>query len=462
MGIVVQKFGGTSIGTGERMKEVTRIIADSLKQHPVIGVVSAMSGTVKAEGTTSLILKASENAARGQPFRKELEKIKANHLSALEQAVASPALRQPVEVAIRDELNRMAGLLRAIQVIRELPLRSNDVLLGAGERLSARIFSACLNDTGTPSIVVDLSNVVEEGETEVNPAFYERLQQRIAEACRADPATVAVATGYFGFMPGGLLRNVGRGYTDFTAAMISAGMGRERVDEMQVWKEVDGIFTADPRKVPNATVLPRISPTEASELTYFGSEVLHPFTMERVVAAGIPIRIKNTFHPRAPGTVIIARTDEVMPARVTAVTAKRGLAIVTVHSNRMYNAYGFLSNVFNVLRDTSIVVDLVSTSEVSISFTMDRPQDLERVEKSLLPFGTVEIARDRAILSVVGEGMKFVPGTSGQMFSALGAAGVNIEMISQGASEINISCVIKEDDAERGLQAVHRTFLEHP
>jgi len=459
MGIIIQKFGGTSVGTGERMKDVARIIAASMEQQPVIGVVSAMSGTVKSEGTTSLILRAAENAAKGQPFRKELEKIKNHHLTALGQAVGSPDWRQPVEVAIRDELNRMAGLLRAIQVIRELPTRSHDVLLGAGERLSARILSACLNDRGTPSAYVDLSNIVEEQETQVDPAFYQRLQNRIAEVCLPEPETVPIVTGFFGFMPGGLLRNVGRGYTDFTAALISAGLGRERVDEMQVWKEVDGIYTADPRKVPTATVLQRISPNEASELTYFGSEVLHPFTMERVVAVGIPIRIKNTFHPESPGTVIVSR-GELAPARVTAVTAKRGLAIVTVHSNRMYNAYGFLSNVFNVLRDTSIVVDLVSTSEVSISFTMDRPEDLERVEKSLRPFGTVDIARGRAILSVVGEGMKFVPGTAGQMFNALGAAGVNIEMISQGASEINISCVIKEEDAERGLQAVHKSFLE--
>lgn len=459
MGIVVQKFGGTSVGTGERMKDVARIIAASMERQPVIGVVSAMSGTVKSEGTTSLILRASEQAAQGQPFRKELEKIKSHHLTALEQAVTSPEWRTPVEVAIRDELNRMASLLRAIQVIRELPVRSRDVLLGAGERLSARILSACLNDRGTPSAYVDLSNIVDEQETEVDPAFYQRLQAKIAEACLPEPETVPIVTGFFGFLPGGLLRTVGRGYTDFTTALISAGLGRERVDEMQVWKEVDGIFTADPRKVPTATVLPRISPTEASELTYFGSEVLHPFTMERVVSVGIPIRIKNTFHPEGDGTVIVSRGEQA-PARVTAVTAKRGIAIVTVHSNRMYNAYGFLSNVFNTLRDSSIVVDLVSTSEVSISFTMDRPEDLGRVEKALLPYGTLEMVRDRAILSVVGEGMKYVPGTAGQMFSALGTAGVNIEMISQGASEINISCVIKEKDTERGLLAVHKCFLE--
>jgi aspartate kinase len=211
--------------------------------------------------------------------------------------------------------------------------------------------------------------------------------------------------------------------------------------------------------VPSASVLERISPMEASELTYFGSEVLHPFTMERVVTAGIPIRIKNTFRPEAPGTMIVSRREEAA-ARVTAVTAKRGIAVVTVQSNRMYNAYGFLANVFNVLEKLGVVVDLVSTSEVSLSFTVDRQDGLERIRQALAPLGSVEVAQGRAILSMVGEGMKFVPGTAGQMFSALGAAGVNIEMISQGASEINISCVIKEEDTERGLRAVHQSFLE--
>jgi aspartate kinase len=459
MGIVVQKFGGTSVGTGERMRDVARIIAKSFEERPVIGVVSAMSGTTKSEGTTSLILRASEQAAQGHAFRKELEKIKSHHLAALEAVVRAPELRQPVEIAIRDELNKMASLLKAIQVIRELPTRPRDVLLGAGERLSARLLAACLTDQGAPAAYTDLSDIVDEHETEVDPGFFQRVQARIAEACLPRPDTVTIVTGFFGMVPGGLLRAVGRGYTDFTAALVAAGLGRERVDELQVWKEVDGIFTADPRRVPSASVLERISPMEASELTYFGSEVLHPFTMERVVTAGIPIRIKNTFRPEAPGTMIVSRREEAA-ARVTAVTAKRGIAVVTVQSNRMYNAYGFLANVFNVLEKLGVVVDLVSTSEVSLSFTVDRQDGLERIRQALAPCGSVEVAQGRAILSMVGEGMKFVPGTAGQMFSALGAAGVNIEMISQGASEINISCVIKEEDTETGLRAVHKSFLE--
>jgi aspartate kinase len=238
--------------------------------------------------------------------------------------------------------------------------------------------------------------------------------------------------------------------------MIAAGLGNQRCDEMQVWKEVDGIFTADPRKIPNARALSRISAAEAGELTYFGSEVLHPFTMERVVAANVPIRIKNTFKPEAPGTVITQYDDD--PGQVTAVTAKRGITVLTIESNRMVNAYGFLARVFSVLERQGVVVDLVSTSEVSISCTIEKREDAQRAQADLAELGNVTLASGKAILAIVGEGMKFTPGTAGKLFKTLGDSSCNIEMISQGASEINISCVVKEDDVPRAMQAVHDAF----
>jgi aspartate kinase len=181
--------------------------------------------------------------------------------------------------------------------------------------------------------------------------------------------------------------------------------------------------------------------------------------MERVVSANVPIRIKNTLHPDAPGTVITAHGEE-RPAQVTAVTVKRGITVVTIHSNRMFNAYGFLARVFNALERHGVVVDLVSTSEVSISCTVERLEDAERAKTDLEKVGQVYLTPGRAILAMVGEGMKYAVGTAGKMFATLGAAGVNIEMISQGASEINISCVVKEEDAEKGLRAIHKGFME--
>jgi aspartate kinase len=461
MPLIVQKFGGTSVGTGERMGRVADIIQRTRQARGVIAVVSAMSGTVKAEGTTSLLLEAGDLAVKGLPFEVPLEKLEANHRQAVVTALASLELREEVQRWIETELSWLRSFLEALQVIRELSPRSQDVLMATGERFSAYLLTAVLRDRGIPTAFVDLTYVVPEEEHEVAPGFFRRLQERLATQCAPVDNEVPVVTGFFGMVPGGLLRAVGRGYTDFTAALITAGLGRARVEELQVWKEVDGVYTADPRRVPTARVLPSITPTEASELTYFGSEVLHPFTMERVVAAQVPIRIKNTFNPGAPGTMILPRDDAgELPQRVTAVTAKRGITVFTITSNRMYNAYGFMSRVFEVLAKGGVVVDLIATSEVSLSFTVEHHEDLVRALPALRELGEVLVTPGRAILAMVGEGMKYAKGTAGRMFTSLGAAGVNIEMISQGASEINISCVIKEEDAEVGLKAVHRAFLE--
>jgi aspartate kinase len=461
MKIIVQKFGGTSVGSGERLGNVADIIQQTLKTHQVVAVVSAMSHADKAKGTTSLLLQASDQATRGEPFWRAIRTLRSQHLAAVAEAVTRPSLREELERFIHSELERLQGFLKAIQVIRELSPRSEDILLATGERLSARLLTGTLKSRGVPAETVDLTNIVPDEERGASPRFFRRLQARMAEACRPAPNRVPIVTGFFGLIPGGLLHVVGRGYTDFTAALISAGLGRKEAEEMQVWKEVDGIFTADPRRVPGARVLERISPVEASELTYFGSEVLHPFTMERVVAARIPIRIKNTFNPAAPGTVIL-HSRQKQKARITAVTAKRGITIFSVESNRMYNAHGFMARVFKVLEDYAVSVDLISTSEVSISCTVDRVDELERARPALEELGAVSVTTGRAILAMVGEGMKYAVGTAGKMFSTLGSNGINIEMISQGASEINISCVIKETDAEKGLRVIHEAFLEAP
>ena len=461
MSIIVQKYGGTSVGTGERLAHVAGIIGDTLKRRRVIAVVSAMSGTVKSKGTTNLLLQAGDRAVKGKSFQEPLAKLQAGHLEALQEAVSAPKRRKETRAWLEEQLAWLTTFLGGIQVIRELSPRSTDILVATGERFSARLLVAALQDQGIGAEAVDLTYAVPEKEREVDPAFFRRVQKHLASHCNPTKSKVPVVTGFFGMVPGGLMRTVGRGYTDFTSALISAGLGRDAVEELQVWKEVDGVFTADPRRVKTARVLGQITPTEASELTYFGSEVLHPFTMERLVAAKIPIRIKNTFNPEGSGTVIARRdAKDAKAKRVTAVTAKGGITVVTVTSNRMYNAYGFLAGVFNTLAGHGVVVDLVATSEVSISFTVDRLDEIEKARPRLKELGAVEIAPGRAILAMVGEGMKYAKGTAGLMFSSLGVSRVNIEMISQGASEINISCVVTEKDVEKGLRAIHQAFLE--
>jgi len=293
--------------------------------------------------------------------------------------------------------------------------------------------------------------------------------------------------GYFGVVPGSLLKQVGRGYTDLCAALCAVGLAAA---ELQIWKEVDGIFSADPRKVPTARLIPSITPDEAAELTYYGSEVIHPFTMEQVIRAEIPIRIKNVENPTGGGTVIYPQSDspvasvdgveQLRPVKrfpqhlPTAVTIKDSIVIINIHSNRKTISHGFLARIFGTLDKFGVIVDLISTSEVHVSMAIHASlmrRDIDKMVKELRKSGTVRhssvasalrrecrapppfprmtlirqlplqvtVLKDMAILSLVGRLQNMV-GISGRMFTTLAEGNVNIEMISQGASEINISC----------------------
>lgn len=336
--------------------------------------------------------------------------------------------------------------------------------------------------------------------------FYKTAVATFAKKLLACEDRVPVVTGFFGNVPGSLIDgDVGRGYTDLCAALCAVGLGAE---ELQVWKEVDGIFTADPSKVPTARLLSSITPSEAAELTFYGSEVIHHLTMDQVIYAQppIPIRIKNVKNPNGQGTIVIpdpvlsashqlhrSRPSETLaqkaPKRPTAVTIKDNISVINVHSNKRSISHGFFARVFSILDKHSISVDLISTSEVHVSLAIHsastRIEAFSSAEKSLKECGDVSVLSDMAILSLVGADMKNMVGVAGRMFSTLGEHNVNLEMISQGmhwlfisqylcvcfslltccigASEINISCVIDAKDASRAMNVLHThlfTFLD--
>ncbi|KAF8329424.1 Aspartate/glutamate/uridylate kinase [Cantharellus anzutake] len=358
-----------------------------------------------------------------------------------------------------------------------------------------------LRDRGIDSEYISLENILpnDEGDRftfgegdQLDQWFYDRLSAVMGERIRRCGSKVPVVTGFFGPVPGSLLRQIGRGYTDLAAALLAAGL---EASELQIWKEVDGIFTADPRKVPTARLIPIISPEEAAELTYYGSEVIHPFTMEQVIRRDIPIRIKNVENPQGGGTVIHPDPDEslefmsrlpsgsVTPEEIsvsrvhslssptstkhrrlpTAVTIKENIAIVNVNSNRKTVSRGFFAKIFGLLDKFGLVVDLISTSEVHVSMAMDDSLEkrlFDRLLQELSKSGSVSVRRRMAILSLVGKKMHHMIGISGRMFTALADGNINIEMISQGASEINISCVIDGQDAVKALNLIHQTCLQ--
>ncbi|CBQ70264.1 probable HOM3-L-aspartate 4-P-transferase [Sporisorium reilianum SRZ2] len=450
-------------------------------------------------------------------FNATVDRILSDHIASARKAVTKDKqLLQQLESDIADDCDRLRDFLLAAKIIQEISPKSKDIIIGVGERLSCRIAVGALRDAGVDAELVTLESIVDpsfsahavqdaQGEFTLDQAFYDALSDALGERLKACTG-VPVVTGYFGNVPGSLLSQIGRGYTDLCAALCAVGVGAK---ELQIWKEVDGVFTADPRKVPTARLIPSITPEEAAELTYYGSEVIHPFTMEQAIKKAIPIRIKNVENPGGQGTVIFpdvpeghdSAEDKLVDGHVdqpqppltpsasksnfsawgtsaiteaarpvmgerklpTAVTIKDNVLVLNVHSNRKTVSHGFFAKIFGTLDKYGVVVDLISTSEVHVSMAMAaglRPRTLEKVKLDLQKVGTVSVLRDMAILSLVGKHMRNMVGVAGRMFTVLAEGNVNIEMISQGASEINISCVLHEKLAVKALNLIHYSVLE--
>ncbi|KAI5815991.1 Aspartate/glutamate/uridylate kinase [Pyronema omphalodes] len=482
-GWVIQKFGGTSVGKFPK-QIAENIVGVHMQHHKIAIVCSARSTDTKAEGTTNRLIKAAEEALKpGSKLYVEIvDAILQDHIKTAKELIDNEAILEELEKDIETECARLASFLGAAQIIDEISPKTKDVIIGTGEKLSCLFMTALLKDGGIDAEYVNLENIVSAAYTAkctLNQEFYDALAKNLAERIEACGNRLPVVTGYFGVVPGSLLTSIGRGYTDLCAALLAVGLD---ADELQVWKEVDGIFTADPRKVVTARLIPVITPEEAAELTYYGSEVIHPFTMEQVIRARIPIRIKNVENPTGEGTMIfpdtVARKGEETPSemprhfrkhsvdmllqprhlRPTAVTTKNHIVVLNVHSNRKSLSHGFLAGIFSILDKHQLCVDLISTSEVHVSMALQaeiRDDAVKSAVEELKKYGSVDIIRDLVILSLVGKQMKKMVGIAGRMFSTLAKANVNIEMISQGASEINISCVIAEKDAIRAMNVLH-------
>jgi aspartate kinase len=374
----------------------------------------------------------------------------------------------------------LAKILQSAQHLEEVSRGVENKIISKGEKLACRYMVTLLQDKNVPAQFVDLSDVFKRYNVPdlTEDGAYKELALAIGQEVIACGDKVPIITGYFGHVPEGLLHSIGRGYTDLCAALVAIGTS---ASELQIWKEVDGIFTADPRKVPTARLLPSVSPSEAAELTFYGSEVIHPFTMEQVIKARIPIRIKNVMNPRGTGTVILPDPESVndplrpklfrgrsssslstmnQPKRPTAVTIKHSIVVLNIHSNRRTRAHGFLANIFSILDRHHLSVDLISSSEVHVSMALHseysmlsgngaqtpgghlndsdelKIQDLRLhgAVEDLAKLGTVDLVADMAIVSLVGKQLKNMTGISGKFFSVLGDNNINIEMISQGSS----------------------------
>ncbi|KAI0180001.1 aspartate kinase [Hypoxylon sp. FL1284] len=517
---LVQKYGGTSLG-----KLLDSICCNIIPQyamgHNLIIVCSALSGTLKASGTTSLLLQCIACAELGVDSQKRLielvDLIRDNHLNALQVFASSPTravmhtqVHEDTVVGIRKECEGLKRFLLAAQIVGELSPRSKDRVISLGEKLACMIVAACLTSIGTPAKPVFLDSIISSafGSSihdqvaaleRLGPKFYHVLADQIGGKIRQCGQQIPIVTGFFGIMPDSLLQTVGRGYSDLCAAMCAVAV---RAEELQIWKEVDGIFTADPRKVPSARLLSTVTAEEATELTYYGSEVIHPLTMDQISDACIPLRLKNVFKPSGNGTIIYPSASKSAPLspaspssgssegssretipvssfmltngyhgtqqerrKPTAVTVKDDILLINVVCNRNTKSQGFLTQVFDRLERNKIPVDLVATSERHVSLAVQSPGDpstLLKLKEELERFGQVAVTTHMSIVTVVGHKMRNMTGVCNETLSALASAQISIYLTSQGASTISMSLLVSADDAFAAMNAIHSRVLKIP
>ena len=451
----VLKFGGTSVGDGARIGEVAGLVA-SRGGDPCLVVVSAMAGVtdllVGLKNSSSGRDRAAVEAARGI--------LAERHHDALDGLGLPPSDRDAARNALEAELRRVEELCSGIFLLEEVSPRTSDALLSLGEMMSSRLVAAALRARGTDAVWIDPREILATDATHGAALADEKETARRVSA-RVVPALAAgrtaVTGGFVGASPDGSTTTLGRGGSDYSAALLGAALhdaGRA-VSRIEIWTDVDGILTADPLVVPAARLVPEVSSAEAAELAFFGAKVLHPATIRPAVARGIPVAVKNTFRPGCPGTVV--RRDA-PGGGVRAVAMRKGVAALFVGSPRMLLAHGYAARVFSVFERHRVSVDVIATSEVSISITVDEKAALAGVVRDLSEFAEVSLLPHLAVVSVVGRGLRSTAGVAGRVFGSLGD--VNVVLISQGASDTNLTFVVDANDGPEALRRLHREFFE--
>ena len=449
--MIVCKFGGTSIQDAEAMERVACVIKQRVKQKPIV-VASAMGRT------TDGLLKAASLAADGkkQEALEQVTRLREKHLRET-QKLLSGSSRGDVLDAISLHFKEVGTLMRGLAVLGELTPRSMDTIASFGERLSTLILAHVFEERGIRSQLMDSRQciITDENFTRAAPLF-ELTEAAIRE--QLGPAVkngrVPVVQGFIGSTRNGITTTIGRGGSDYTAAIVGAALDAY---DIQIWTDVDGIMTTDPRMVPEARRVKVISFDEAAELAYFGARVLHPATILPAVRKKIPVHVLNSYKPDQDGTLI---TDETPPCEnpVKSIAYKKGITIVNIASTRMLMAHGFLKKIFEIFDLHKTPVDVVSTSEVSVSLTLDDTSTLFDVVTELKKIGEVKVDGGKAIVCCVGDHLRNIPGVAHLVFSAL--QDVNVHMISQGASAINITFVIDEDRLPAAVRGLHDVFFQ--
>ncbi len=431
----VFKFGGTSVGSPERMRQVMDIINDG--QGKII-VLSAVSGT------TNKLVELSAAIKHGQYHRaaQKLDQLKREYEIFIEELLEGKEARQRASGIVQRSWAVMAQLLNA-------PFFEADEknVLAQGELISTQLFQLLLEEQEIPAVLLpalDFMRIDENGEPEMN-----FIRENLIPLLEEHPQdSYFITQGYICRNAQGAVDNLKRGGSDYTATLIGAAI---HASEIQIWTDIDGLHNNDPRVVHQTFPVRKVSYREAAELAYFGAKILHPTCVIPAEQENTPIRLKNTFEPAAPGTLISAESSG---RKITAIAAKGDITAIRIRSGRMLNAYGFLRKVFEIFEAYKTPIDMITTSEVSVSLTIDDDTNLEKILADLKTFGEVAIDRDQAIICIVGDGLNRQTGHTKAIFAALEQ--IPLRMVSYGGSLNNISILLNEDHKKEALQALHQ------
>jgi aspartate kinase len=448
--VIVLKFGGTSVGDAEAIERAGGIIAKRMAQGPIV-VVSALAGV------TNALIGIAEQAAKGHLIGaiRAIETLRERHLEQAETLLGSGTDALDVAAELSAMIDELAHLAEALATLGDLTPRSLDAISAYGERMSSVLCVAAFCRQGVPATHIDACEVM------ITDATYGRAEPQadeIASACRervipvVRQGKVPVMGGFIGSAKGtGVTTTLGRGGSDYSASLFGAAV---RADAIEIWTDVDGMLTADPHVVANARLIEQIAFDEASELASFGAKVLHPNTIAPAVRLGIPVYVLNSRRPDGAGTKI---TFEAPRRSVSAIAGKNRVSLVKIGSPRMLLTEGFLRALFEIFERHRTSVDVVATSEVSVSLTVDDPSSLQTIVSDLRTLGDVSVERNRGIVAVVGSA---IADGGEAMARALGAIGdVRVHMLSLSATGINLTMVVDDDQVKPAMQRLHAAFF---
>ena len=448
--MIVMKFGGTSVEDAAAIDRAACIVRERLPEKPVV-VVSAL-----AKVTDQLLAMARASGAGDRSQAIQLSRaLRERHYTAAGELLGTAVFTQ-FHSELEEDFDSLDELLRGLAAVRELTPRTCDNVAAFGERISSKIVAAAFGARGLPARLVDARECIltDSNYTHAVPVFDETNDRTVS---RLKPLLAAgkvpVIGGFIAANAEGSTTTLGRGGSDFSAAIVGAALGAERIE---IWTDVDGMMTTDPNLCPGARRIKVISFDEAAELAYFGAKVLHPATLVPAIDKNIAVHVLNSRDPKNEGTRITARAPSCTNT-FKAIAAKKRITVVDVVSARMLMAHGFLKSIFDVFDRHRCPVDVVSTSEVSVSLTVDSNEAIPAIAADLEKLAYVKYEGRKAIVCLVGENIRGTPGIAAKVFTAI--SDINVRMISQGASEINITFVVEEDDVPEAVRRLHETFF---